>query len=165
MSFSSNLYKRKRSNRLQPLSKLTEKLVSPGLRKRSKFLAKLIADWPEIAGEAASYCLPVDLQFQKNKRIYGTVVLSVVSGRGPQVQMISQALITQMNRRFGFAAVGRIRLRQDMERCTRTKYHTPDHHSGHQQDTVALHKLEKVTSHIQNPNLRAALIRLGRNLK
>ena len=109
-------YQRKRSTQLRPLSQLTEKLVIPGLQKRSRFLAKLIADWQDIAGEAASYCLPVDLQFQNNKRIDGTVVLSVVSGRGPQVQMMSQTLITQMNRSFGFAAVGRIRLRQDMVR-------------------------------------------------
>ena len=112
----STTYQRKHSTRLRPLSKLTERLVGPGLKKRSQFLAKLIGDWSDIAGEAASYCLPVDLQFPNNKRIDGTVVLSVVSGRGPKVQMMSQTLITQMNRSFGFAAVSRIRLRQDMVR-------------------------------------------------
>ncbi len=147
------------------MSQLTEKLVSSGLQKRSRFLAKLIADWPDIAGEAAPYCLPVDLQFQNNKRIDGTVVLSVVTGRGPQVQMMSQTLITQMNRRFGFAAVSRIRLRQDMVRATITEYKSSVQQAEHQQDTIALHTLEKVTSHIQNPELRAALIRLGRNIK
>ena len=158
-------HKRKRSTRLRPLSQLTEKLVGPGLQKRSQFLAKLIADWPDIAGEAASYCLPVDLQFQNNKRIDGTIVLSVVSGRGPQIQMMSQTFITQINRRFGFAAVGRIRLRQDLVRAPRTEYGSSDQQAEHQQGTVPLHTLEKVTSQIHNPELRAALIRLGRNVK
>ena len=91
-------HQRKRSTRLRPLSSLAEKLVGPGLQKRSRFLAKLIADWPVIAGEAAAFCLPVDLQFQKNKRLDGTLVLSVVSGRGPQLQMMSGELITRVNR-------------------------------------------------------------------
>ena len=158
-------YKRKRSTQLRPLSQLTEKLVGPGLQKRSRFLAKLIADWPDIAGEAASYCLPVDLQFQNNKRIDGTVVLSVVSGRGPQIQMMNQTLITQMNRQLGFAAVGRIRLRQDLVRAARTGYDYPVQQEKHHQYAVPLHTLEKVTSRIHNPELRAALIRLGRNIK
>ncbi len=156
---------RKRSTRLRPLSQLTEKLIGPSLQKRSQFLAKLIGDWSDIAGEAASYCLPVDLQFPKNKHIDGTVVLSVVSGRGPKVQMMSQTLITQMNRSFGFAAVSRIRLRQDMVRATITEYDKSAHEIGQEQDTVPLHTLEKVTSQIQSPELRAALIRLGRNIK
>ena len=165
MSPISPTYKRKRSTWLRPLSQLTEKLVGQGLQKRSQFLAKLIDDWSDIAGEAASYCLPVDLQFPKNKSIDGTVVLSVVSGRGPKVQMMSQTLITQMNRSFGFAAVSRIRLRQDMVRTTITEYDKSAHETGHERDTVPLHTLEKVTSQIQSPELRAALIRLGRNIK
>ena len=161
----SSKYLRKRSTRLRPLSQLVERLVGPGLQKRSQFLAKLIGDWSDIAGEAASYCLPVDLQFPNNKRIDGTVVLSVVSGRGPKVQMMSQTLITQMNRSFGFAAVSRISLRQNMVRATTTEYDKSAHEAGHEQDTVSLHTLEKVTSQIQSPELRAALIRLGRNIK
>ncbi len=158
-------YQSKRSTRLRPLSQLTERLVGPGLQKRSRFLAKLIGDWSDIAGEAASYCLPVDLQFPNNKRIDGTVVLSVVSGRGPQVQMMSQTLITQMNRSFGFAAVSRIRLRQDMTRAATMENDKSALETSYQENTVPLHTLEKVTSQIQNPELRAALIRLGRNLK
>ena len=158
-------YQRKRSTRLRPLSQLTERLVGPGLKKRSQFLAKLIGDWSDIAGEAASYCLPVDLQFPNNKRIDGTIVLSVMSGRGPKVQMMSQTLITRMNRSFGFAAVSRIRLRQDMVGATITGYEKSAHETGHEQNTVPLHTLEKVTSQIQSPELRAALIRLGRNIK
>ena len=161
----SPIYQRKRSTRLRPLSQLTERLVGPGLKKRSQFLAKLISDWSDIAGEASSYCLPVDLQFPNNKRIDGTVVLSVVSGRGPKVQMMSQTLITQMNRSFGFAAVSRIRLRQDMVRATITEYDKSADETGHERDTFPLHTLEKVTSQIKNPELRAALIRLGRNIK
>jgi len=162
MIASSRHHQRKRSTRLRPLSSLAEKLVGPGLQKRSRFLAKLIADWPVIAGEAAAFCLPVDVQFQNNKRVDGTLVVSVVSGRGPQIQMMSRALIIQVNRSLGFAAVGRIRLRQDLVRPV-TDRPQPQQTPPSPQ-ALGLHQLEEATSHIQSPELRAALIRLGRSL-
>jgi len=162
MIASSRHHQRKRSTRLRPLSSLAEKLVGPGLQKRSRFLAKLIADWPVIAGEAAAFCLPVDVQFQNNKRVDGTLVVSVVSGRGPQIQMMSRALIIQVNRSLGFAAVGRIRLRQDLVRPV-TDRPQPQQTPVSPQ-ALGLHQLEEATSHIQSPELRAALIRLGRSL-
>lgn len=162
MIASSRHHQRKRSTRLRPLSSLAEKLVGPGLQKRSRFLAKLIADWPVIAGEAAAFCLPVDVQFQNNKRVDGTLVVSVVSGRGPQIQMMSRALIIQVNRSLGFAAVGRVRLRQDLVRPV-TNRPQPQQTPPSPQ-ALGLHQLEEATSHIQSPELRAALIRLGRSL-
>ena len=162
MIASSRHHQRKRSTRLRPLSSLAEKLVGPGLQKRSRFLAKLIADWPVIAGEAAAFCLLVDVQFQNNKRVDGTLVVSVVSGRGPQIQMMSRALIIQVNRSLGFAAVGRIRLRQDLVRPV-TDRPQPQQTPVSPQ-ALGLHQLEEATSHIQSPELRAALIRLGRSL-
>ena len=81
------------------------------------------------------------------------------------MQMMSQTLINQINRSFGFAAVSRIKLRQDMVRASITEYDKSAHEAGHEQDAVPLHTLEKVTSQIQSPELRAALIRLGRNIK
>ena len=115
-----------------------------------------------IAGEAAAFCLPVDVQFQNNKRVDGTLVVSVVSGRGPQIQMMSRALIIQVNRSLGFAAVGRIRLRQDLVRPV-TDRPQPQQTPPSPQ-ALGLHQLEEATSHIQSPELRAALIRLGRSL-
>ena len=163
MTPSARHHQRKRSTRLRPLSSLAEKLTGPGLQKRSRFLAKLIADWPVIAGDAAAFCLPVDLQFQNSKRVDGTLVVSVVSGRGPQLQMMSQALIIQVNRSLGFAAVGRIRLRQDLVRPLAVQPKPPQQSSPSPTE-LSLHQLEEATSHIQSPELRAALIRLGQNI-
>lgn len=157
-------HQRKRSTRLRPLSGLAEKLVGPGLQKRSRFLAKLIADWPVIAGEASAFCLPVDVQFQGNKRLDGTLVISCVSGRGPQLQMLSQELVIQVNRCLGFAAVGRIRLRQDLIRPAAGQ--SPPHDTATPEAAALnLHQLEQATSEIKSPELRAALIRLGQNIK
>ena len=78
-----------------------------------------------------------------------------LSAEEAPAQMMSQTLITQMNRRFGFAAIGRIRLRQDLVRATRTRYDSLDQQAEQQQGTVPLHTLEKVTSQIHNPELRA----------
>lgn len=171
MTTSIRHHQRKRATRLRPLSSLSDKLVGPGLRKRSRFLAKLIADWPVIAGQATGYCLPVDLQFQNNKQVDGTLVISVVSGRGPQLQMMSRDLIIQVNRSLGFAAISRIRLRQDLVRPAarpETAYadepsDAPAGQTGPAK--LGLHQLETATRGIQSPELRAALIRLGRHIK
>jgi hypothetical protein len=50
-------------------------------------------------------------------------------------------------------------------RASITEYDKLAHETGHEQGAVPLHTLEKVTSQIQSPELRAALIRLGRNIK
>lgn len=157
--------RRTKSNRLLPLSKLTERLVSSGLRKRSQFLVKLISDWPVIAADLSKYCLPVDLQFQKGNRREGTLTLSVVSGRAPQIQMMSAELITQINRSLGFVAVSRIKLRQDLVRPDLHLSDEKDKAQDNQQNNLPLERLEAVTNQIQSPEVRAALIRLGRNIK
>lgn len=82
--------------------------------------------------------------------------------------MMSGELITQVNRSLGFAAVGRIRLRQDLIRPNSGP-------SGGQPasqekpmpgaEGLSLHTLEEATSRIQSPEVRAALIRLGRTIK
>lgn len=168
MDFQNTDYRPKRANKspqrarkMRKLSGLTENLIAPAMRKRAQILTKIVAGWPEIAGEAHLWCLPADIHFPANSRINGTLSLSVASARAPQVQMMTAQLCKRINSYCGYSVVTRLRVRQDFSPA-RNPTLAKDIQA--QPDKIALARLEKVTANIQNPELRAALIRLGQNL-
>ena len=152
---------------LRKLSGLTEELIAPAMRKRGQVLTKIVAGWPDIAGDAHQWCLPSDITFPANSRIEATLTVSVASGRGPQIQMMSQEICKRVNSFCGFVAVSRLKIRQDL----RSPRSAPDRHQTaprleekEKPDKLALARLEKATANIKNPELRAALIRLGQTI-
>ena len=157
----------RKGRHLRKLSGLTEGLIAPAMRKRSQVLTKIIAGWPDIAGDAHQWCLPSDITFPANSRIDATLTLSVASGRGPQIQMMSQEICKRVNSFCGFAAVSRLKIRQDLRspRSTPARYQVaPRLEEKGKPDKLALARLEKATANIKNPELRAALIRLGQTI-
>ena len=157
----------RRGRKLRKLSGLTEGLIAPAMRKRGQILTKIIAGWPDIAGDAHQWCLPADINFPQNSRIHATLTVSVASGRGPQIQQLTPDICKRINSYCGYAAVSRIKIRQDFNA---TRYSSPSEakprpaEQREQTDKMALAKLEKATANIENPVLRAALIRLGQTL-
>lgn len=157
----------RRTRNLRRLSGLTEGLIAPAMRKRGQVLAKIVAAWPEIAKEVHEWCLPADIHFPQNSRIQATLTLSVASGRGPHIQQIAPEICKRINSHCGYAAVSRIRIRQDFmsSRYQQTDDQAARHgDKGVGSDRLTLARLEKVTATIQSPELRAALIRLGQSL-
>ena len=162
MKNSKTLYRK--SRRLRKLSSLTEGLIAPAMQKRSQVLTKIIAGWPDIAGDAHRWCLPSDITFPANSRIDAILTLSVTASRGPQIQMMSKEICKRVNSFCGFAAVSRIKIRQDLQshRSPTAKHQAASNaEEKGKPDKLALARLEKVTANIKNPELRAALIRLG----
>lgn len=157
----------RRGRKLRKLSGLTEGLIAPAMRKRGQILTKIIAGWPDIAGEAHQWCLPADINFPQNSRIQATLTVSVASGRGPQIQQMTPEICKRINSYCGYAAVARIKIRQDFNAA---RYAAPPEEklrpgdNNKKTDKIALARLEKATANIQNPELRAALIRLGQTL-
>lgn len=148
---------------MQNLSRLTESLITPAMRKRGYALAKIIANWPDIAGEAADWCIPVNISYVENSQRSATLTLSVVSGRGPQLQALSAAIIESINSLYGYAAIARIKLKQDL--VYTPKDTTLETTSQSLEANISLGELEKATARIQSPEIRAALIRLGQAIK
>ena len=103
----------RRGRKLRKLSGLTEGLIAPAMRKRGQILTKIIAGWPDIAGDAHQWCLPADINFPQNSRIQATLTVSVASGRGPQIQQMTPDICKRINSYCGYAAVSRIKIRQD----------------------------------------------------
>ena len=152
---------------LRKLSGLTEQLIAPGLRQRGQILAKLVASWPEIAGDTSSWCLPADIRFSGQSRRQGTLSLCVASGRGPQIQMLAPQLIEKVNQLFGYAAIEKTRIRQDFINTSALNspvQSSKDSIKQNKASTLTLSRIEKATAQIENPELRASLIRLGKSL-
>ena len=162
----------KRGRSLRKLSSLSDKLISPALRKRGFSLSKIILHWPQIAGPAADWSLPVDLTFPRGTTAKATLTLSIRSGRGPEAISQSTLLCEAINARYGYQAVARIKVRQDLAETRLTKGRgvggpaLSDELSHADQEAVfAPDRLDNMTTKIQSPAVRASLIKLGKALQ
>ena len=162
----------KRGRSLRKLSSLSDKLISPALRKRGFSLSKIILHWPQIAGPAADWSLPVDLTFPRGTTAKATLTLSIRSGRGPEAISQSVLLCEAINARYGYQAVARIKVRQDLAETRLTKGRgvggpaLSDELSHADQEAVfAPDRLDNMTTKIQSPAVRASLIKLGKALR
>jgi hypothetical protein len=76
--------------------------------------ARLLSGWAEIAGpEAAAICAPQKIS-RAGRQVGGTLVLSVVPGRGPEVEMLAPRIVERVNACLGWRAVSRLKLSQVM---------------------------------------------------
>lgn len=162
----------KRGRSLRKLSSLSDKLISPALRKRGFSLSKIILHWPQIAGPAADWSLPVDLTFPRGTTAKATLTLSIRSGRGPEAISQSALLCEAINARYGYQAVARIKVRQDLAETRLMRGQATgrtalsEGSSYQEQEAVfAPDRLDNMTTKIQSPTVRASLIKLGKALR
>ncbi|MCH1377675.1 MAG: hypothetical protein L7W41_05555, partial [Alphaproteobacteria bacterium] len=94
----------------------------------------------------------------RGSRNNGTLKLQIASGRGPQAQAMSAQIIDQVNAAFGYQAVGRITLVQNLPPSTPK---TPPKKPATISDAPDIWTLDEKLKHIKSPELRAALRRLG----
>lgn len=156
--------KNNRSGGLRALRVTTEKLITPVMGNRIKILAKIITNWQQVAGDACVYSDPIDIQFAPHQKSDATLILSISAGTGPIIQMMSPQIIDSVNALAGFALVGRIRLVQNMRPHKDRNPQTKPDDAETLCDEMAQHTLENQTQDIQNPRLRAALLKLGQHI-
>jgi len=82
--------------------------------------ADLVGRWGEIVGERFGTCSePLKISWprrageQAGVKTGGTLVLRTAAGRGLEVQHDSPQILDKVNRFFGYAAIGAIRIVQD----------------------------------------------------
>lgn len=149
---------------LTHLSVLTNSIMAPALRHRGGVLAQLIQLWPEIAGDMADWSRPDDLRFAPGRKEGGTLKLSIATARGPEAQSRQAEIVKKCNAALGFGAIERITLHQSYQLSGKQAggQDRPEKNPG--TDIARLHQLEAATRTIRSPELRAALIRLGRTI-
>jgi len=147
-----------RLNKMRRLSTMIEPMVAPSANERGFAISRLISHWHDIVGDTAAWCRPADIHFPRGSRNNGTLKLQIASGRGPQAQAISAQIIDQVNAAFGYQAVGRITLVQNLPPSTPK---TPPKKPATISDAPDIWTLDEKLKHIKSPELRAALRRLG----
>ena len=147
-----------RLNKMRRLSTMIEPMVAPSANERGFAISRLISHWHDIVGDTAAWCRPADIHFPRGSRNNGTLKLQITSGRGPQAQAMSAQIVDQVNAAFGYQAVGRITLVQNLPPSTPK---TPPKKPATISDAPDIWTLDEKLKHIKSPELRAALRRLG----
>jgi hypothetical protein len=152
-----------RRSQPRPLSDLLRKTLNEAFAKQGFASTELVTRWPDIVGaEIAASSEPEKIQwprpFGNDMPEPGTLVLRVEGPTAVEIQHQAGVILEQVNRFFGWYAVGDLRLRQaPLTRRPAPKPAAPD---GAEQARIAA-----TLSDIADDNLRAALARLGAAVK
>ncbi len=122
----------------------------------------LAADWTGIVGsELAAHCRPGKLAFARGaERREGTLTLRVEAPFATEVQHLAPQIMERINGYFGYRAVGRLLLRQVPYNPRAATEAAPQ---PQPQPEIAPELARRLES-VEDPELRAALGRLGRAL-
>ena len=142
---------------LRPLADTVARVTGPLLRKRGFAEARIVTEWREIVGAAlAQGCAPEKLTVARNGG-GGTLDIRVEGALALELQHLQPQIIERVNGYFGYEAVDRIRLRQGPlpQRPVRRRPLPPP-------SAAAVEQVEATVATVEDPDLRAALDRLGR---
>lgn len=120
----------------------------------------MILEWASIVGSGLAFeTLPVKLSFARGERADGTLHLRVASGAAPMVQHLEPMILERINGFFGYRAVSRLAIRQGPlppRRKPAAARPSRPLTAGESE------RLTAATEAIADPDLRAAIERLGR---
>jgi len=148
----------------RPLSELTGGTLSNAVKAQGFASAEIITRWSEIVGrDIAGHCEPIKINWPRT--VTGetpepaTLVLRVEGPVAIEIQHLSAVLMEQVNRFFGWRAIGRIALRQaPLRRRDPPKRPPPP-------DSAAAARIAEGLAEIEDAELRQALGRLGAAIK
>lgn len=153
----------------KPLRDFASKVVGETFTRHGFSSAELVTRWPEIVGaDIAARSEPVKIQWTRPTptsvrepqwdQQSGTLVLRVEGPTALEIQHLANLICERVNRFFGWAAVGRVVLRQaPLRRKNRT--------FGSIADNGAVAQFAAAMPDIGDDALRQALARLGTAVK
>ncbi|WP_322514370.1 DciA family protein [Rhodopseudomonas palustris] len=148
----------------KPLSGLLGATLNEAFAKQGFAARELVTRWPEIAGaQIAAHCEPLKMQWPRpvegQKQEPATLVLRVEGPMALEIQHSSDQILQRVNRFFGWAAVGKLALRQaPLTRKIRKPLPKPP-------DAAAVAKVAAGLDAVEDDDLRIALARLGATIK
>ena len=148
----------------RPLSILLSDVFSDAYARQGFAARELVTRWTEIAGaDIAAHCEPLKMQWPRPVEGQppepATLVLRVEGPTALEIQHRSDVILERVNRFFGWHAVGRLALRQAP--LSRRDRPTPPRAP----DPAAVKRIADTLSAVEDPELRAALARLGASIK
>jgi hypothetical protein len=147
----------------RPLPDIAGALLADSFRKQGFSSSELVVRWSAIVGEdVAAHAEPLKIQWQKvpdGQPVQpGTLVLRVDGPAAIEIQHMSHVILERVNRYFGFAAIGKIAIRQAPLRRA-----APAPRRG--LDPQAVQSIAENLPAAAEPGLRNALARLGAAIK
>ena len=97
---------------MKSLLKITENLVEKSLIRLGSIQNHIFFNWAHIAGQYADITIPHKIKFGRKKNIDGQITIKVQNGFGLEVQYAIPLLLDQINARFGFKAISKIKIIQ-----------------------------------------------------
>ena len=144
---------------MKSLGAAVAKIAAPVLGRRGFGEAQVILEWPAVVGQdLARDSLPVKLSFSRGDRLDGTLHLRVAAGAALTIQHLEPLILERINGFFGYRAVARLALRQGPLPQPRERRPPPPRTLTGPEQSALSQGLES----IKDPELRAALERLGR---
>ncbi|WP_205624937.1 DUF721 domain-containing protein [Geminicoccus roseus] len=141
------------------LSEYVDAVIGPAARRRGLAATTLIADWPLVVGERlATRCQPVRLTFPPGRQSGGTLVLHAAASAALDLQFSERQVVERVNGHYGFGAVARLRIVQappikPVQRRRQAPRAAPN--------PEQLGRIQEGTRSVADPQLAAALVRLG----
>ena len=97
---------------MKSLLKITENIVEKSLSRLGSIQNHIFFNWAHIAGQYADITIPHKIKFGRKKNIDGQITIKVQNGFGLEVQYATPILLDQINARFGFKAISKIKIIQ-----------------------------------------------------
>ena len=96
---------------MKPLVKITENIVERSVSRLGAIQTHIFLNWKNIAGQYADVTFPDKIKFDKKKN-HGQIIMKVQNGFGPEIQHAIPFLLNQINSRFGYKAITKIKIIQ-----------------------------------------------------
>ena len=97
---------------MKPLFKFTEKIVEKNISRLGAIQSQIFLNWKDIAGQYSEVTLPKKIILNKNKKSEGSIIIKVQNGFGPEIQLAVPFLLNQINAKYGFNAITKIKIVQ-----------------------------------------------------
>ncbi|MCK9992051.1 MAG: hypothetical protein Dbin4_00571 [Alphaproteobacteria bacterium] len=142
---------------MRPLARAADAVTRPAFGRRGFALGTVLTHWPQIAGERlAAHTQPEKLKFAQGKGDNGVLLIMVDGAAALELQHMQMALIERINLLCGFRAVAGLRIMQGPVAARAARPVPPRSLRPAEKKAI----LQEV-AHIGDPQLRAALERLG----
>ena len=142
---------------MRPVAKAAGGITRRAFGKRGFALGEILKGWPQMVGASlAGHCQPERLHFPQGKGDGGTLWIRAEGGAALEIQHLQPVLTGRINTHCGFRAVADLRIIQGPV-AARPSRPAPPRRLAAGEKAI----LEATLAGIEDPDLRAALTRLG----
>ena len=128
--------------------------------------SEVLLRWTEIVGDAlATACRPVKVRYGSNRSLGATLIIQTDSGRAPEVSHQGPSILERVNQFYGYRAISRLKVTQSTGLAPgfaeqQERFVGPEHSVPARAQSQAA----SMAHEIENPELRAALTRMGSHI-